>query len=60
MGVSREVKLRRQTGLTQQALADALGLSRRTVQNYERDGAPRWYAMAVERLIQVKEEEQGR
>ena len=45
--------LRHHTGLTQQALAEALGLSRRTVQNYERDGAPVWYALAVERLAQI-------
>lgn len=43
--------LRQQTGLTQRQLAECLGISRRTVQNYEAaDDAPVWYALAVKQL----------
>lgn len=43
--------LRHQTGLTQRQLAERMGISRRTVQNYESTGeAPAWYVLAVRQV----------
>ena len=61
MSTSLEIReLRRKLG-TQQQVADALGISRRSVTTYEKDPerAPAWYRLALVGLAAKKEPETG-
>jgi DNA-binding XRE family transcriptional regulator len=51
--LARARGLRLACGLTQQRAAQLLGLSRRTVQNFEAIDCPAWYILALEQLAYI-------